>query len=128
MRHEKIKVNRDNNTVHNTATAPWEIPVIEYVFGEHNVERLGEFVEVSDARGYPDPGEEMARLTKVYGVDTDSGVAFAVTVYGTARIGVRAMARAIEEAEEADVEAAKPRTRRKSKTVSRDYANDPLMA
>ena len=45
MRHERVKVTRDGNTVHNRAVPPWEIPILEYLFDPGNVEPLDEFVE-----------------------------------------------------------------------------------
>jgi hypothetical protein len=136
MRHERIKVKRDNNTVHNLTIAPWEIPVIEYLFDEGNVERLGQFVTLD--REYPDPREEMQRLEKAYGADVQTNVPFAVSVYGAMRTGVRVLAKAIEAAREEEEEedeeteplkpAPKPLPPRKPARSSRSAAADPLLA
>ena len=122
MRHERVIIKRDNHTVHNTTMAPWEIPVVEYLFDEGNVTRTGEFVKAD--QDYPDPAQEMVRLMKAYGADVKTDIPFAVTVYGAARTGVRALAKAIESAKEEDDEAARPRTR----VRRRPHAGDALLA
>jgi hypothetical protein len=122
MRHERIKIKRDNHTVHNTTVAPWEIPIIEYLFDEGNVERLDEFVQAD--QDYPDPAQEMVRLQKAYGADVKTDIPYAVTVYGAARAGVKALAKAIESAKEEDDAAARPRTRNRR----RPHAGDALLA
>ena len=105
MRYERVKVTRDTNTVHNRAVAPWEIPVLEYLFEDGNVERLGIFEEVPG--DYPEPAKELDRLVRVYGADPKSGVAHANSVYGNARAGERSLAKLIQEAKEDDEAAAK---------------------
>lgn len=125
MRHERVKIQRDSNTIHNTALAPWEIPVLEMVFDGGNVTRLGEFVEYAGDEGYPDPAQELFRLGKVYGSEVKGDPrTYAVRVYGEARAGVREMARAIDAAREADEAAARPR-RRKRRLA---HAADSLLA
>lgn len=105
MRHERIKITRDTNTVHNKTVCPWEIPVIEFLFEDANVTRLGEYVEVKEE--YPAPLAEFQRLTLTYGEDRKSGVPHVASVYGDARRGVKALGEAIEEARKADIQAAK---------------------
>jgi hypothetical protein len=122
MRHERITIKRDNHTVHNKTVAPWEIPIIEYLFDEGNVNYTEEFVEAD--QDYPDPAKEMARLMKAYGADVKTDIPYAVTVYGAARAGIRALAKAIEAAKAADEEAARPRAR----NSRRPHANDALLA
>jgi len=123
---------RDTLTVHNMTVAPWEIPVIEYVFEEGNVTRSGEFVDVPD-RDYPDPTQEYMRLTRVYGSENETGIPHAVSVFGSARNGVRALTKAINEAREADEEAeadAPPKVAQMLSTSNRKrsrYSADPLM-
>lgn len=119
MRHEKVKVKRDLYTVTNKAVCPWEIPILEIIFEEESVERLNEFSRVKG--DYPDPALEFARLTKVYGADTETKVPFAVMAYGNARTGVRNLAKAIQAAREEEAEARKPSNRQ-------SVAHDPLMA
>ena len=109
MRYEKVKVTRDTNTVHNRAVPSWEIPMLEWVFDEGNVVRLGEFVIPVKGklinREYPSAVEELDRLTKVYGSDPKSGVPHAFSVYGNARAGIRTLQKMIDDAKEADREA-----------------------
>jgi hypothetical protein len=100
MRYERVKVKRDTNTVHNRAVAPWEIPMLEWVFDEGNVERLGVFEEV--AGDYPEASQELDRLVTVYGADSKSGVPHANSVYGNARAGVRSLQKLIEDAKAED--------------------------
>jgi hypothetical protein len=105
MRYERVKVKRDTNTVHNRAVAPWEVPVLEFLFEDGNVERLNEFVEV--AGEYPEAPAELDRLVRAYGADPKSGVPYANSVYGNARAGVRSLAKLIEDAKAEDLDAAK---------------------
>jgi hypothetical protein len=114
-------VKRDNNTVHNKTLAPWEIPILEYLFDEGNVTRTDEFVQAD--QDYPDPAQEMVRLMKAYGADVKTDIPHAVTVYGVARTGVRALAKAIEAAKEEDDEAQVPSTR----VRRRPHASDSLL-
>ncbi len=102
MRHEKIIVKRDNHTVHQKTMAPWEIPIVEYLFDEGNVIHTGEFVQAD--QDYPLASDEMTRLTKAYGSDVKTDIPYAVTVYGAARAGIRALAKAIDAAKEEDRE------------------------
>lgn len=142
MRHEKIKVKRDTNTVHALTVVPWEVSILEYLFGDGNVETTGEYVDVP-GREYPDPREEMMRLEKAYGADVKTEVPHVVSMYGTGRTGVRALARAIEAAREEEEEAgqapsattgARPSGRRKLPARKQDaprrrpHAGDSLLA
>jgi hypothetical protein len=111
MRYERVKVKRDTNTVHNRAVPPWEIPMIEFIFDDGNVERLGEFEEV--AGDYPDPANELDRLVRVYGSDPKSGVAHANAVFGTGRKGATEIRKLIDEAKAEDKAAKAPTPARK---------------
>jgi len=100
MRYERVKVKRDTNTVHNRAVPIWEIPMLEWVFDEGNIERLGVHEEV--AREYPDAVNELQRLVEVYGSDPKSGVPHANSVYGNARAGIRTLQKMIDDAKAED--------------------------
>src|ERR1700675_1384677 len=104
MRYERVKVKRDTNTVHNRAVAPWEIPVLEFLFEDGNIERLDVFEEV--AGEYPDAAKELDRLVRCYGSDPKSGVPYANSVYGNARAGIRSLEKLIDDAKVEDKAAA----------------------
>lgn len=104
MRYERVKVSRDTNTVHNRAVAPWEIPILEFLFEDGNVERLDQFEEVKGE--YPDADKELDRLVRCYGTNPANGVAYANEVYGNARAGVRSLQKLIDEAKAEDEAAA----------------------
>jgi hypothetical protein len=135
MRHEKVIIKRDNHTVHVKTMAPWEIPIVEYLFDEGNVTHTGEYVQADQY--YPPAAEEMTRLMKAYGSDVKTDIPHAVTVYGAARAGVRALAKAIDAAKEEEDEdgAAPPATTGARETLRhrrtnriRPNAGDALLA
>src|ERR1700687_969295 len=104
MRYERVKVKRDLNTVHNHSVAPWEIPVLEVIFEEGNVEPLGEFVE--NDREYPEAQTEFNRLIKAYSSDPQSGVPYAAIAFGNGSTGVRVLRKMIDDAKAEDSAAA----------------------
>jgi len=106
MRFQRVKVVRDTNTVYNRPVGEWEIPVLEFVFGDGNVQKLNEHVDVADQE-YPDAASEFDRLTRAYGEDPQTGTPYVALVYGNARIGVAALKRAIDSAKAED-EGARP--------------------
>ena len=127
MRFERVKVKRDTNTVHNVLVRPWEIPVLEFIFEEGNIEFLDQFEEVKGE--YPDPIRELERLVKVYGSDPKSGVPHANSVFGNARAGVRSLAKLIDEARAADEEAAgKPAKKATAKPRRRSAEAESLLS
>ncbi len=107
MRYERVKVTRDTNTVHSREVPPWEIPILEYLFGDDgNVVRTGDFVEVTPGtlinREYPTGRKELSRLTQAYGTDPKSGIPYAISVYGNGSMGERALQKLIDEAKVED--------------------------
>lgn len=124
MRYERVKVKRDDYTTYNRAVLPWEIPVLEFTFGEGNVDRTGVFVDTKE--DYPEAREEMYRLEKVYGFDRKTEVPHVASVYGQAAMGVNRLRQAIEDAEKAARKVKKPRQSRKQ--LVREFANDPLLS
>jgi hypothetical protein len=121
MRYERFKVRRDTNTVHNVSVAPWEVQILELMYGEEgNVEALGEYEDVD--REYPEANDEMFRLNKAYGTDPDTKVPHATIAFGTGRNGLKMLAKAIEQAQEEEIAAKRPRKRRAVAAL------DPLMA
>lgn len=130
MRYERVKIKRDTQTTHNRAVPPWEIPLLEFIFEEGNVEPLGEYEEVTD-RDYPDPAEEYDRLVARYKKDSETKMEVVRAVFGQGRLGIRALAKAIEEAKRADDDAefelASRRKRRHAANLRR-FEQDPLLA
>jgi hypothetical protein len=123
MRYERLKITRDAGvTVHNRPVAPWEIPVLEFLFDEGNVTRLGEFEEV--AGEYPAVAKELDRLVRCYGSDPKSGIPYAISVYGTGKVGERALHRLIEDAKAEDEAVATPTPAPKR---ARKAASDSLL-
>src|SRR6266404_431768 len=100
MRYERVKIKRDTNTVHNRAVPPWEIPVLEFLFEDGNVEPTGVFEHVTDV--YPEANVEFNRLTQCFGADPQSGTPYVAAVYGNAGTGIRALRKAIAEAQTED--------------------------
>src|SRR5450759_2307750 len=96
MRYERVKVKRDTQTTHNRPCPSWEVPVLEYLFEDGNVERLGVFEEVEGE--YPTAAKELDRLVRAYGSDPKSGVPHANSVYGNGRNGERSLEQLIDEA------------------------------
>jgi hypothetical protein len=124
MRYERVKVTRDTNTVHSREVPPWEIPMLEYLFGdEGNVVRTGEFVTPTPGKlinlDYPEAKTELKRLIDAYKGDPKSGIPYAISVYGNGRQGERALQKLIDDAREADEEAVVPvrRAKRTARTV-----------
>jgi hypothetical protein len=108
MRYERVKVTRDTNTVHSREVAPWEIPMLEHLFGDDgNVVRTGEFVVPTEGKlinkgAYPDGKTELNRLIDAYKSDPKSGIPYAISVYGNAAAGARALQKLIDDAKSED--------------------------
>jgi len=128
MRHVRVKIKRDTNTMHNCSVPEWEVPILENIFEDGNVEVTDEFVVASDSE-YPEANSEFKRLTDAYGKDPDSGVSYAALTYGNGGRGVKALRQAIEQSEEDEAKAVqeqKPASVRRSTKRSRDA--DSLLA
>lgn len=105
MRHALVKVVRDTQTTYSRGVPEWEIAVLEFIFEDGNVSRLGTYEPVPD-RDYPEAVNEFERLVLAYGSDPQSGVPYVASVYGNAGAGVRALGKAIAEAKADEAEAA----------------------
>jgi len=128
MRYVRVKIRRDTQTTYNRLVPPWEVPILEFIFEEGNVEELDS--EISTSAVYPaTAAEEFGRLAKAYGEDTETGIAHVASVYGTAGRGVKALKEAIDEARKVEA-AMKPRKAVSGKLNGRKPARtlDPLMA
>lgn len=109
MRYERVKITKDTNTIYNRAVPPWEIPILEFVFGEGNVVPLGVFeVAPIDA---PTAAEEHQRLSLKYGIDKETGTDFVAVVYGASRIGIREVGKAMETAKQEELAANRAKRR-----------------
>lgn len=126
MRYERVKIKRDLNTVHNRAMPPWEVPMVEFIFDDGNVERLNVFEEVSGE--YPEAAKELDRLVRCYGSDPKSGVPYANSVYGNARAGVKSLAKLIDDAKAEDKAAAKPAAKPRGRKGMKDTQAESLLS
>lgn len=104
MQYVRVKVRRSEYVTHNTLVRPWEVPILELLFEQGNVVKEG--VEYNDDP-YPEAAEELARLRAAYGINEDTGIPEAMTVYGDGPRGVKALAEVIEDVKK--VEAAERR-------------------
>lgn len=112
MRWPVVKIVRDAQTaVISKSMPPWEVPVVEFIYGEGNVTETGEY----DYNGFDDrtPEVEFDRLAKVYGSDPADDTPFVASVYGQGRIGIRELKKVMDAAKQ-ESEAAQ--------------ADDPLLA
>lgn len=119
MRHERVKITRDGNTVHNRTVAAWEIPILEYLFDPGNVEPTGDYVpgvkfKMRDKESgevtildYPPAEYEFQRLVDAYKADPKSGIPHAVSVFGNGRRGITELRKLIDSAKKDDDEALK---------------------
>jgi hypothetical protein len=87
-----------NRTDHDSLTKqipPWEVPVMQVVFGAEKTQILR---ELEDERPYPAADAEYDRLVRRYGVDReDTGSEFVALVYGIAPLGAQRLATAINQ-------------------------------
>ena len=122
MRYERVKIKRDDWTTYNRPVLPWEIAILEFTFGEGNVERTGIFVDNNTE--YPDAKDEFHRLIGTYGSDPESGIPYVSSVYGQASAGVNHLRRVMAEAFEESATPLPPVTVAKLK---KEFQRDPLM-
>lgn len=125
MRYVNVKVRRDTQSAIQSTVSPWEVPILEYIFEQGNIE-MGDGAD--SEREYPDAGAEFARLVKVYGGDSKSGIPHAVSVFGEGSRGVSALRDAIAEAQEDDAKAKRPSPAATRKGARKARTADPLMA
>lgn len=126
VRYERVKITKDTNTIYNRAVPSWEIPILEFIFGEGNVVPLGVYEEAP--YDYPDPAQEHQRLKGKYGVDKETGTDFVAVVYGNSRIGEREVGKAIDAAKRDAVRARALEARAKRAQAVEMEMADPLLA
>lgn len=97
LRYAQVRVARDPTAATIVRdVAEWELPVLEEVFGEGNVQKLGERLIQRDA---PDADAEYERLVGCYKQPPgEAAVPYVETVYGSGSRGKKAIAKAIAEA------------------------------
>ena len=97
LRYAQVRVARDPTAATIVRdVAEWELPVLEEVFGEGNVQHIGEHLIQREA---PDADAEYARLEAAYKKPPgEAAVPVVETVYGSGSRGKRAIAKAIAEA------------------------------
>lgn len=122
MRYERVKIKRDDWTTYNRPVLPWEIAILEYTFGDGNVERMHVFVD--NELEYPDSKDEFHRLIGTYGSDPESGIPYVSSVYGNASAGVNHLRRVMTEAFEASQT---PLPKVTTTALKREFSRDPLM-
>lgn len=116
MRYQFVTIKRSETETLRQSFLPWEIPIIEAVHASADVVVLDEY-EGNDLP-YPTPEEEFERLATRYRGAEGSSTPHVSQIYGQGSFGVKALSKAIEDAEEADdedaqmqaAEAAAPRT------------------
>ena len=94
----------------------WELPILEAMYGQGNLEDVSFFVGEVDHVLPPD--EEFDRLckSKVYGSDKEVNLPFAQVVYGRGSVGVQKLAQAMQAALATDEEEAPKRRGRPPKS------------
>lgn len=129
MLFEQVIVIRDQHTKITRAVPTWEIPVLHLVYDQGNIQQTGIFEKVE--REYPDPGVEFHRLGENYGVDRETKTQFVSLAYGPSSTGLRALAKAIRDAETDELEQMRAGTAPKVKLADIPLhiaAKDPLLA
>lgn len=103
MRYQNVRVTRSEAHILETAFLPWEVPMLQALYGAENVV-LGDMIDVErrDKSGAPKPAptpeSEFDRLVAVYKSAEEGGVPLAHQVYGAPPTGVRALMKAMEDA------------------------------
>lgn len=111
MLHIRVMIDKgDGNTKYSRGVPAWEIPILEFLFGEGNVTRVGESEKVMDVndgtkdRPYPNARDEYIRLENNYGSSPKDATAYVAAVYGNVPIGLRELQKAIDQAKVDEIE------------------------
>lgn len=88
----EVLVNRDANTIIPRQAWPWELPILEELYGSGSVVVSNEFDREFDI---PETEQELARLTRLYGSEEESKIPYVEVVYGRSTNGMRQLQRAI---------------------------------
>lgn len=92
IRCNEVLVTRDANTIIPRQVWPWELPLLEELYGAGSVVVAGEFEREYDL---PETEQELARLTRLYGSEEESKIPYVEVVYGRSTNGMRQLQRAI---------------------------------
>ena len=95
MRMAQLRVQRSELSTHTEVMYPWEMAILQHLFGDLAVKEVGESFEDRDV---PDAQGEFDRLVSRYGMDNESGIPHAVQVYGSGRIGLQTLKAEIDKA------------------------------
>jgi hypothetical protein len=93
MRRLKVSLTKNELLRQELDCLPWELPLMQLVHGENNVQELGE--EYDDGQPLPSAETEYARLDARYGIDRDSKQRRIASVYGLGAAGVKKLAKAM---------------------------------
>lgn len=95
---EKVLVTRNEAHKQMVRVPKWEIPILQAIHGQNNVNVTGEKTLLK--RAVPEPGAERDRLILKYGKDREMNMTFVEIVYGNGARGVEQLAQAIAKADE----------------------------
>lgn len=105
----------------------WELPILEAIYGEGNLEDVEEFE--TDAPEPLPPEDELARLGKAYGrekrEDGSAGDSWATIAYGRGAVGSKNLRGLMEDAIVSDEPKAKKGRKPKDEQPEDDDAGDP---
>lgn len=90
----EVLVTRDANTIIPRQVAAWELPVLQELYPDGNVQVIGDIHREFDM---PDLEPEMARLSRMYGADEETKTPFVEITYGRSAIGMKQLKRAMEQ-------------------------------
>jgi hypothetical protein len=85
MRYVTLSVHRNESDTVVSSYFPWEIPLLQALYGAERVVEVG---EVTVEREYPSAEAEFDRLSRRYGSNADN-VPLVVSVYGAAPFGLQ---------------------------------------
>jgi hypothetical protein len=127
IRHFRCLVVRDAMMKIPRQGPAWELPILEAIYGEGNLEDVEE-LETEAPEPIP-PEDELARLSKAYGRekrnDGSAGESWASIAYGRGSVGVKALRGLMEDAIVSDEPKAKKGRKPKDEQPEGDDAGDP---
>lgn len=125
MRYIQISVLRNETATMTSYVAPWELPVMESLHGEERL-TIGEPKDFPHRQWPTDAASEMQRMAKLYGKrgTGDDAMSHAERAYGQGSLGVKALKKAMAEAQkEAEAEDKPVKRSRKTADLIGDAAS-----